>query len=412
MAIVGEKIGQFGNWIGEVAGDVTGASGVISAQEDASAESKRQADLTRETSIEQAAGIKTALGTAQGKQDAGFSSAMGVLNPYLEQGKQYSSQLQNMLGGGATQFTSPQNQNRDQIMNLISQGMDPTSPEIMDLINQGQSQLGGDILSQVQQGMPVSQELQDLIGSDLNIGPLEESRGYQTMLQARGEGLRDLSTQMGGLGKFFSGSTASAAGDISGRLAQGLEQEQYGRAINERGQNISNLFALDRETYGRGQNQLSQLMGIEEQQYGRGQTKLGQLFGLEEQQYGRGQTKLGQLMGIDSLDYDRNINMQKMQYESDQEYFDRITNQAGSGQNLASGVAGMYINQGNLTGNQIMNTQGNISNIMTGGQTQSSNLINTAGQQTVGAAQTGADVRGDLIGAIGTGVGAAIGKWG
>ena len=412
MAIAGEKLGQFGNWVGEVAEDVTGASGVISAQEEAAQESRRQAGLATQQAQTQATGLQTALGTAQGQQQAGFEAAQQGLQPYLQQGQQYNQQLQDMLGGGPTQFTSPEPQNRGQIMNLINQGMDPSSPEIMNLINQGQSQLGGDILSRVQQGMPVSQELQDLIGSGLNIGPLEESRGYQSMLQARGEGLRDLSTQMGGLGKFFSGSTAAAAGDISGRLAQQLEQQQYGRAVGERGQDIANRFALDRETYGRGQNQLAQLMGIEQQQYGRGQTQLGQLQGIEQQQYGRGQNLAQQLAALESTDYGRKIQQQQLQYGSEQDYLSRLTGQAGQGQALAQMLAQMQLGQGNLAGGQTMATQGNIANIMTGGQAQASNLLNLMGQQNVGAAQTAADSRGDLIGAIGTVAGAAIGKQG
>lgn len=381
MAIVGEKLGQFGGWVGEVVGDVTGSNAVIGAQENAAAESKRQADLALAGAQTQATGLQDALGIAQGQQQSGFEAAQAGMDPYMQQGQQFNQQLQDMLGGGAQRFNATESQYRDKMMDLINQGVDP-------------SQLSDDIMSRVQAGMPVSQELQDLIGSDLQIGPLEESRGYQSMLKARGEGLRDLSTSMGGMGKFFSGSTAAAAGDISGSLASQLEQQQYGRAVGERGQNIANRFALDREKYGRGQSQIAQLMGLENQQYGRGQNLAQQLAQLE------------------GTDYGRDMQQQQLNYGANQDYMNRVTSQAGQGQNIAQWLAQMNLNQGNMQGGQTMANQANIANIMTGGQAQSAALMNQMGRGNVGAAQTAADSRGDLIGAIGTVAGAAVGKWG
>jgi hypothetical protein len=368
MAFIQHGIEGAADWIGDLGAKVSGADDVIAAQEQAAAEARRQAELTQQQAKQSAQGMQDALGTAQQQQQAGFQNAMGALNPYAQRGQGYSQQLNQMLQQGPqdSQFRG----------------------QMLDIINQGPSDLRGDILSKIQSGTPVSQELQDAIRAPLEpfkVGPLEESRGYETMKQARQEGLRDLSTQMGGLGKFFSGSTARGAADISGRLAQDLERQQYHRAlgdyqraVGERDRNISNLFNLSREEYGRERNRLGDLMSLEGQDYARGQQQLGNLFNLDQQSYGR-----------------------------EQDYLNRITQGANQGQNLAQLMSQMMTNQGNLQGGQTLANQANIANILAGGLADSSNLIGQAGRGSVDAAKSSAQSRSDLFSAIAEIIGSA-----
>ena len=400
MAFVKHGVEGVADFVGDVGAKITGADDVIAAQEQASEEARRQAELTRQTSQTGAQGLRDALGTAQATQQQGFDTAMGFLQPGVDRGNQYSQQLQQLLGQGPQQFTGPNSQYRDRMMSLLNQNLDPRSSQTDQLMNQGPSELRGDILSQIQSGQPVSQELQDLISSPLELGRVEDSRGYESMRQARQEGLRDLSTQMGGLGKFFSGSTADAAGNISGRLMQDLERQDYDRSVYQRESDILNRFELDREQYGRGQDQLSHLLDFEGQRYDRGQNRLKQLLEQEGTRYDRGQTLAKQLADLDTQDYDRDIGLQKLNYGSDQDYLSNVTNQANQGELLSQILAQYGVNQGNLQGGQILGNEANIANILTGGQASSANLIGQAGQGNVNAAQTASESRGDLIGGL------------
>ena len=373
MAFVGETVGQFANWIGEdVIGGLTGAKGTQEALNKQADLSKQQSEEAKLMSAKQQADMMSALGSAQDLQATGHQQSMNYLQPYADQGSQASQQYTNALMGQPSQFNLPESEFRGQMLGLM---------------NQGPSALSQDILNMAQQDAPISQEVQDLMRSPLEVGPLKESRGYNTMRQARGEALDDLATGLGASGLMFSGQRMKGAADISGRMAQDLEREQYGRAASERQQNIANLMGLDREQYGRGQNQLNRLMGLEQQQYGRGQNRLGQMSQLEQQ------------------DFANNMRQQTMSYGAQQDWLNRLMSQGQMGQNMALTQAQNAQNYGNLMGNQLLNTQGNIANIAQGGQAQAHQLAQQGGQYNVQGAQARQDAFGDIIGAAGAVIG-------
>lgn len=366
MAFIGDIAGGIAEGAGSLIGKFTGAERVEAAAAEQQAEAKRQADIAQATASEQASGIRGALGTAQGFQTEGYKSAMEMMQPYAAQGMQGMQQYSESLQGGPQQFTGQDSQFRDQMLGIM---------------NQGQSQLGQDVLGRVQQDTGLSSELQQMMTSPLEVGALEESRGYGAAVQARKEAMDAMTTGAGATGMMFSGARAKGLSDISGREMQQLEQQSYNRAAQERMQNIGNRLSMEQINYGRGQNQISQLMGLEQQQYGRGQTQFKQLAGLEQ------------------TDYGRDLNLQKMNYGSQQDQMNRLQQMGAMGLGVAGQQAGMAANYGNLMGAQTMGAQQNIANLMTGGTGQAANLMNMGGQYAMQGAQARQESMGDIIGA-------------
>jgi hypothetical protein len=193
-----------------------------------------------------------------------YSSAAGMLDPYMRQGDRFRSMYEQSVAGGPSEI----------------------DPELMSLID-----------------------------SPVSVGPLNETAGYENMLQARREAMGDLATSSGMGGKSFSGSRMEAASDISGELAGNLYDKEYERALNERNNEISNRIGLDREKYNRGQTNIDRMFGLDNRGYQTG-------VSLGDRNIRRGETLAN--MGIGGQRYDTGLML------GGQQYADQIRGAAGS----------------------------------------------------------------------------------
>jgi len=349
MALVGEAVGNFADFIGNTAEKLTGADDVKAENYAAQEETKRQADAAQKLAQEQAGNIGGAYNQAAGMQTNAYNQAVGMLNPYAQQGAQFMGQYQDSLQNG------PNNQYRDQMLGIM---------------NQGPSQMATQANNQIMQDQSLSPELQEMMSSPLEVGAIEDSRGYGAMVKARGEAMDAMTTGAGATGMMFSGARAKGLSDISGREMQQLEEQSYNRAANERQNNISNRFQLERENYGRGQNQISQMLGIDQRDYNREQNRFNQFGGFESQDYNKNQA-----------------------------YMDRLKNMGAMGLDVSGQLANMSNQYGQNMGANQVNSALTQANILQGGNADYANLMANATQYGIQGAKTRMDALSDVIGA-------------
>ena len=173
----------------------------------ASLQTNRAVDYL-DLSKKQAANISDAYGRAKGDLESGYGAAANLMRPHVGRGQRYGQMYDESLASAPG--TSPY---REQAMSIM----------------------------------------------EASRGPIEEMPGYQNMLQQREEALGDLATTSSAAGKSFSGTRLAAAADISGNLANQLQQQNYERGMND----IRTLMGMESFDYGRDQDRLNRIRELD-----------------------------------------------------------------------------------------------------------------------------------------------------
>jgi len=104
-------------------------------------------------------------------------------------------------------------------LDVIEQG----SAEALQNLQMGLTDATGTLQPSIGQGQQLTGELQNLLMGNT---PIDQIPGFNAMSDARRQAVGDLGTGMAGTGKFFSGTTASRAGDIGGAMQNQLMQQR------------------------------------------------------------------------------------------------------------------------------------------------------------------------------------------
>jgi hypothetical protein len=351
-------------------------------------------DLTRDSPIGEAFGVKSSADIAAGEQSAaldeaaklqeqGYQRSMAALEPYMASGGRH---LDTLSAGVASGRFTPEG--------FSYSGQAPTE---LDYAGQPGSDLGfGSELSQLNYSGQVPSEIDYQGSPDVGsiqsfMGDFTQTPGYQSQLQ---EGQKAIDRAAAAGGRFGGGQTAK---DLM-RFSQGLAGQGYGAEYNRAAGERQAAMGAEQEAYGRGLTDFDVGRRAEQEQYGRAVSGLGfdrsgelemrrreedlatRGAGFEQDAYSRAMARLRGEQAGEATQYGRAVGEYGMRSERLANELAQFTGMAGMGQQAAGALSNAAIGQGSNLANLAIQ-QGNAQSAATmANSNQLGNLLDMAGQ--------------------------------